>query len=355
MSAERSVVAISKRPDRTASVYPIASPLRARNLDFIKKQTWTMCGGSGTYQPMKLGIQLPQISAGAPDQMGNGGGEEIARGAIRAEQTGYHSLWVSDHLLVPETGGTLPAIEIMDPIPTLAYAAALTRTIRLATSVLVVPYRNPIHLAKELATLDRLCNGRLVVGAASGWLEAEFHALGVSYEKRGLITDEAIRLWRELWSNPTPNFRGEFTNLSGMHFGPRPAAGKIPIIIGGLSKRACRRAVELGDGWHGSRMKPEEVATRIGWIKEIAARQGRSLDGFSFSHRVYMGFAERWTETGGYVQGIMAPPRELADYLNKYDALGIEEILVTPIGLDRGLEKFLDRFDAEVKRHVNIR
>ena len=296
---------------------------------------------------MKLGIHLPQIGAGDA--------AEIARVAIRAEQTGYHSLWVSDHLLVPESGGALPPIEILDPIPTLAYAAALTKTIRLATSVLVVPYRNPIHLGKELATLDRLSNGRLIVGAASGWLEAEFNALGVSYAKRGLITDEAIRLWRELWSNPTPNFRGEFTQLSGMHFGPRPAAGNIPVVIGGISKRACRRAVELGDGWHGSRMKPEEVAKRIGWIKEIAARTGRSLEGFSLSHRVYVGFAEKWTETGGYVQGIMAPPRELADYLMKFEEVGIGEILVTPIGADRGLENFLDRFDSEVKRHVNIR
>ena len=294
---------------------------------------------------MKLGIHLPQ--------MGGGTAEDIARVAVRAEQAGYHSLWVSDHLLVPETGGNLPPIEIMDPIPTLAFAAALTKNIRLATSVLVVPYRNAIHLGKELATLDRLCNGRLVVGAASGWLEAEFVALGAPYHKRGAYTDESIRLWRELWSNPTPSFSGEFTKLSGMRFGPRPAAGKIPIIIGGISKRACRRAVELGDGWHGTRMKPDEVAQRLAWIKEIAARTGKSLEGFALSHRVYIGFADRWTETGGYVQGIMAPPRELANYLNRYDALGIGEVLVTPIGAD-STEKYLERFDSEVKPYVNI-
>jgi probable F420-dependent oxidoreductase len=295
---------------------------------------------------MKLGIHLPQ--------MGGGTAEDIARVAIRAEQNGYHTIWVSDHLLVPETGGTIPAIEIMDPIPTLAYVAALTKSIRLATSVLVVPYRNPIHLGKELATLALLSNGRLIVGAASGWLEAEFAALGAPYQKRGPFTDEAIRLWRQLWSNPTPSFSGEFTQLSGMHFGPRPKTGHIPIWIGGISKRACRRAVELGDGWHGTRMKPEEVAKRLGWIKEIAARTGKSLDGFAISHRVYIGFAERWTETGGYVQGIMAPPGELADYLSKFAEIGVGEILVTPIGADRGFEKFLDRFDAQVKPNVNI-
>ncbi len=288
--------------------------------------------------------------------MGGGTAEEIARVAIRAEQTGYQTIWVSDHLLVPETtSGTIPPIEIMDPIPTLAYAAALTKTIRLATSVLVVPYRNAIHLGKELATVDRLSNGRLIVGAASGWLEAEFAALGAPYQKRGAYTDEAIRLWRELWRNPTPNFGGEFTQLSGMRFGPRPAAGNIPVWIGGISKRACRRAVELGDGWHGTRMKPDEVAVRLGWIKEIAARTSKSLDGFAISHRVYIGFADKWTETGGYVQGILAPPRELADYLSRFETLGVGEIMVTPIGADRGLDKFLDRFDSEVKPHVNIR
>jgi probable F420-dependent oxidoreductase len=296
---------------------------------------------------MKIGIHLPQ--------MGGATAEEIARVAVRAEQTGYHTIWVSDHLLVPDAGGTIPPIEIMDPIPTLAYAAALTKTIRLATSVLVVPYRNPIHLGKELATLDRLSNGRLIVGAASGWLEAEFNALRAPYQKRGAYTDEAIRLWRELWSNPTPNFSGEFTQLSGMRFGPRPAAGNIPVWIGGISKRACRRAVELGDGWHGTRMKPEEVALRLGWIKEIAERSGKSLDGFAISHRVYIGFAERWTETGGYVQGIMAPPSELAAYLSRFETIGVGEIMVTPIGADRGLDQFLDRFDSAVKPYVNIR
>jgi probable F420-dependent oxidoreductase len=295
---------------------------------------------------MKLGIHLPQIGGTA---------EEIARVAVRAEQTGYHSIWVSDHLLVPETGGNLPPIEIMDPIPTLAYAAALTKTIRLATSVLVVPYRNAIHLGKELATLDRLSNGRVIAGAASGWLQAEFEALGAPYQKRGAYTDEAIRLWRELWSNPTPSFSGEFFKLEGMHFGPRPEAGNIPVWIGGISKRAVRRAVELGDGWHGTRMKPEQVAERIGWIKEIAARIGKSLEGFAISHRVYVGFADKWTETGGYVQGIMAPPRELADYLMRFEEIGVGEILITPIGADRGLDKFMDHFDAEVRPHLKLR
>jgi len=290
---------------------------------------------------MKIGLHLPQ--------MGGSSADDIARVARRAEATGYASLWVSDHILVPDAGGTLPAIEIMEPIATLAYVAAITKTIRLATSVIVVPYRNAIHLAKELATLDRLAPGRIVAGVASGWLEAEFRALNAPYEARGRYTDEAIGLMRACWAGATPEFSGEFFKLSGMRFGPRPAAGNIPVWVGGISRRAIRRAVELGDGWHGTRMKPEQVAERLGWIREIAQRKGRSLKGFALSHRVYAGFAERWTETGGYVEGILAPPAELADYLNKFAALGIEEILLTPLGADRSLDAFLDRFDSEVR------
>ena len=163
---------------------------------------------------------------------------KIADAARRAEQAGYESIWVSDHLLVPESGGRLPPIEILEPIATLAYVAAVTSRIKLATSVIVVPYRNAIHLAKELATLDRLSSGRVVAGVASGWLEAEFRALGVSFEKRGAYTDEAIKLMRAAWSSAIPEFHGEFFDLSGMRFGPRPAAGNIPIWVGGTSRRA---------------------------------------------------------------------------------------------------------------------
>lgn len=293
---------------------------------------------------MKLGLHLPQI--GSEPRI-----DEIGRIARRAEQIGYASLWVSDHILVPDRGGTIPPIQILEPVTTLAYVAAVTRTIRLATSVIVVPYRNAIHLAKELATLDRLCGGRLDVGVASGWLEDEFRALGASYERRGAYTDEAIRLMRALWANDAPEFKGEFFTVAGMRFGPRPAAGRIPLWIGGISRRALRRAVELGDGWHGTRMRPEQVAERLGWLRELAARRGRSLQGFALSHRLYAGFAERWTDTGGYVEGVLAPPQVLAEYFNRFAELGIEQPLITPLplGTDSSLDRFLDRFDREVR------
>ena len=292
---------------------------------------------------MKLGLHLPQVGLGAtPENLGH-----VAR---RAESEGYSSLWVSDHIVVPVAGSTLPSVEMLEPVTTLAYVAAVTKTIRLGTSVLVVPYRNPFHLAKELATLDRLCDGRLIAGLASGWLEREFRVLGADWARRGHYTDEAIRLMRVLWQNEIPEFKGEFFSISEMRFGPRPPSGTIPIWIGGLSKRAARRAIELGDGWHGSRMRPEQVAERLGWLREIARRTDRSLTNFALSHRVYIGFADRWTETGGYIEGILAPPEEMIDYLNRYAQLGVQELLIAPLAADsETLGRFLDRFDKEIR------
>jgi probable F420-dependent oxidoreductase len=289
---------------------------------------------------VKLGVHLPQFGADPAT---------ILRVARRAEDAGYASLWVSDHLLAPDSGGALPPIELLEPVTLLAWVAQATSTIRLGTSVLVVPYRNPIHLAKELATLESLAPGRVIAGLASGWLEPEFRALGAPFERRGEFTDEAIRLMRECWSNPSPSFSGRFFTLAGMRFGPRPPSGRIPIWIGGTSRRALRRAVELGDGWHGTRMRPDDFATRLDWLRDIAARAGRDLDGLAITHRVYVGFAERWTETGGYIDGILAPPSELAGYLNRFAALGVAELLITPIGPAGSLDDFLDRFDRDVR------
>jgi probable F420-dependent oxidoreductase len=284
---------------------------------------------------------LPQVGALPP--------HELARIARRAEEGGWDSLWVSDHLLVPASGAELPPVELDEPVTLLAWVAAATRSIRLGTSVLVLPYRNPVHLAKELATLERLCGGRLVVGVASGWLEAEFRALGASWERRGEYTDEAIDLMRALWASPEPSFRGRFFSLSGMRFGPRPESGRIPLWVGGTSRRAIRRAVERGDGWHGSRLSPQAVAERVGWLDEMTSAKGRSLDGFTVSTRVYAGLGERWTESGGYLQGVLAPPHELAGYLDRFAAAGVEELLLTPLPFGASLDSFLDRFEGEVR------
>ena len=290
---------------------------------------------------MDIGLHLPQFQSDPA---------LVARIARRAEEAGYASLWVSDHVLTPERHGTIQVGTLLEPVTTLAFVAGVTSRIRLATSVIVLPYRSPIVLAKELATLGRLCGGRLVLGVGGGWMVEEFRALNAPYERRGAFCDEAIRLMRTLWANETSSFHGEFFNFEGMRCAPTPAAGRIPIWVGGLSRRALRRAVELGDGWHGTRMRPAELAECVKGIREIAAARRRTLDGFVISHRVYIGFAERWTETGGYVRGILAPPAELAAHINEFAELGVAEVLVTPIGIERtGFDGFFDRFEREVR------
>jgi probable F420-dependent oxidoreductase len=289
---------------------------------------------------MRIGIHLPQFGK-SPD--------DIAKVAKHAEESGYASIWVSDHILMPARTGAVPATDLLEPLPTLGYVAAMTKKIKIGTSVIVVPYRNAVHLAKELATVDILCGGRLIAGLGTGWLEEEFRALNAPYERRGAYTDEAIRLMRAAWANQKLEFKGEFNNVGGLHFSPRPTNGNIPIWVGGLSRRAVRRAVELGDGWHGSRLPPNEFEERVRWIGEIAARLGRSLDNFEITHRAYIGFAPKWTETGGYVRGHLGPSEQLVDYLNQFAPLGAEELLIAPLNVEGAMEEFLDRFDREVR------
>src|SRR5206468_3385054 len=138
-----------------------------------------------------FGIHLPQYGRAA-------GADGITRAAKQAEELGFADVWVSDHLAVP-SGAPYPPPFLFEPLITLTWAAAATQRVRLGTSVIVLPYRHPLHLAKELASLDVLAGGRLLLGAAAGWLEAEFDALGVPFAERGARTDEAIDALRACW------------------------------------------------------------------------------------------------------------------------------------------------------------
>jgi probable F420-dependent oxidoreductase len=222
---------------------------------------------------MRFGIHLPQYGRAA-------GPEGITRAAAQAEDLGFSDVWVSDHLAIPATAPYPPAF-LYEPLITLTWAAAATHRIGLGTSVLVLPYRHPLHLAKELASLDRLSEGRLIVGAAAGWLEAEFDALGVPFAERGPRTDEAVDVLRACWEGDQPiDFAGEFTVLEQMRVVPTPGR-HIPIWIGGASAPARRRAVGRGDGWQGSFLAPEAAAAVTAKL-----RADRPEESFTLSMRV---------------------------------------------------------------------
>ena len=185
----------------------------------------------------------------------------LAELARAAERLGYAHLWVSDHVLLP-AGSHVPHDHQLDPFASLAWLAAHTREIRLGTSVLVLPYRGVAATAKTLSTIDWLSDGRLIVAVGAGWLRAEFEALGVPFERRGRLTDEAIAGLRELWAG-----EGELTSLPA-----RP----IPIVVGGSSRAALRRAARLGDGWHPLNLVGDALADGVAEYRSACAEAGRA-------------------------------------------------------------------------------
>jgi probable F420-dependent oxidoreductase len=202
---------------------------------------------------MQVGIHLPQIGRKAAP-------EAIRRAAVQAEELRFDDVWTSEHIIVPKGAAYPPSAIFYDPVLTLTWAAAYTKRVGLGTSVLVVPMRHPLPLAKELATLQNLSDGRLILGAGVGWLEAEFAALGVPFRERGRRMDEGIAMMRAVWSEDPVTFPARTIPavIEDMRSLPQPAK-PIPIWIGGSSEPALKRALRL-DGWHGSRVSPAEAA-----------------------------------------------------------------------------------------------
>jgi probable F420-dependent oxidoreductase len=210
---------------------------------------------------MQLGVHLPHIGRKA-------GPDSIRRAAEQAEALGYSDVWASEHIIVPKGAPYPPSPAFYDPVLTLTWAAAYTKRVRLGTSVLVLPMRHPLPLAKELGTLQCLSAGRLILGAGVGWLKEEYAALGVPFNERGARMDEGIAMMRAVWTEdpvtfPTKHIDAEITE---MRMQPKPAP--IPIWVGGISDAAIARAIRLGDGWHGTRLTPEQIGPVIKRLRE---------------------------------------------------------------------------------------
>ena len=201
---------------------------------------------------MQLGIHLPQAGSQATPEM-------IRRHAIRAEALGLSDVWVSEHIIVPRA--SFPRSPLFyDPVLTLTWVAAVTERVRLGTSVLVLPMRHPLPLAKELSTLHNFSGGRLILGVGVGWLEAEFAALGAPFHERGRRMDEGIAMMRAVWSQDPVTFKARYipSEIREMTMLPQPIS-PIPMWHGSRSEAAHRRTVRLGDGWHGSQLTPEQA------------------------------------------------------------------------------------------------
>ncbi len=205
----------------------------------------------------------------------------------RAEALGFDSVWGGEHVVLPDSiesrypytaDGKIPAesdTPIPDPLIWLAYVAAAAPTLQLGTCILIVPQRNPLVLAKELATLDHLTGGRVELGLGVGWLKEEFEALGVPWERRGARNDEYIEAMRALWAGPHAEFHGEFVDFPKVTCSPRPTNGNIPILVGGDSDAAVRRAVRLADGYFPGEGDFDRLSALLARVRQAAEDAGR--------------------------------------------------------------------------------
>jgi probable F420-dependent oxidoreductase len=265
---------------------------------------------------MQLGIHLPHAGEQATPAL-------IRRHAMRAEALGFDDVWVSEHIIVPRK--EFPRSPLFyDPVVTLSYVAAVTERVRLGTTVLVLPMRHPLPLAKELATLHNLSNGRLILGAGVGWLEPEFAALGVPFRERGRRMDEGIAMMRAVWTQDPVTFEAKYipAKITEMTMLPQPIS-HIPLWIGGSSDAALKRTARIADGWHGSRETPEEAAPIVQRLR--AERPGAD---FTISMRTH------WNGKD---------PGELRDRLAAYEAVGVQHVLVAPVNRE------VDDWDAVIE------
>ena len=215
------------------------------------------------------------------------GGEVLERVGPLAEELGYDSVWTGEHVVVPDPRVPPSPMEphdpILDPVVALAFLAARTSRIRLATGIIVLPQRNPLVLAKQLASLDAVSGGRVVFGMGVGYLEPEMTAIGVAMERRGARAVEYLAAMRALWEQEQPAFDGEFVRFSGVNAHPRPAQKPLPVVMAGHSPAAHRRAARHADGWYGFFMRPEETAEQLEGLRRSLADEGRDVSGFEIS------------------------------------------------------------------------
>jgi probable F420-dependent oxidoreductase len=249
---------------------------------------------------MKFGVRVPNSGPLASR-------ENILQVADQAEKLGFHAVWVHDHITWESvyhrahlSAGSAEALtesqkpNFYESLTTLSFLAGRLKKVKIGVAVIILPLRNPVVLAKQLANMDVLSEGRLFVGVAPGAPQIskpEFDAVGVPYEERGKITDEYISAMRTIWSEELPSFSGRYIKFDKIELFPKPTQKLPPILIGGgergISARALRRVVELGDGWIPAYLTSEEIADGVNQIKEAAAKKGRDPNNFFVSHEMF--------------------------------------------------------------------
>jgi probable F420-dependent oxidoreductase len=274
---------------------------------------------------MKIGIPLFRLRA-----------EQTAGVARRAEALGFESVWVPEHLVFPThirsrypyTADGVPPVTpdapLLDPLLLLMHVADATSTIRLGTNIYILPLRHPLVTARSVTTLDVLSNGRLTLGVGIGWLAEEFEAVGIEFETRAARTRECVRALRVLWTAAEPEFHGRWARFGPLRFEPKPVQKPHPpVVFGGESEAALRRAAALGDGWYGVGHTPESAAKQVQRLRALLVAAGRADDPFELT-----------VSPGGPLD---------PDLVRRYADAGVHRLVVLPWRRGREAEDALAR------------
>ena len=295
--------------------------------------------------------------------------EILGRISKMGEELGYDAMFSGDHILIPRSisspypyteGGEYPggsSGEAMEQLTLLSFLAGQTSRIRLVTSVIIVPYRNPLLAAKALATLDFLSGGRLVVGVGAGWMREEFEALDTPpFEERGAVTDEYIRAFKELWTSDDPHFEGKYVNFDNISFLPKPLQKPHPPIwVGGESRPALRRTAELADGWYplGSNptfpmATPQQLAAGLERLAVYAQRFGRDPSEIETIYRTHQ-FELANEAAGNDRLPLVGNAEQVASDIRSYQDMGVGSLVLDFMRQTENLDVILSRMERFAK------
>jgi probable F420-dependent oxidoreductase len=301
--------------------------------------------------------------------------EILIKLARKAEKLRYSSIFVTDHVVIPSSQSAPYPYSptgrftgdwkngYLEPLTLMSFLAGETSRVRLGTSVLVIPYRNPVVTAKMLATLDVLSGGRIILGAGVGWFKEEFEALHAQpFERRGAVTDEYLRLMRACWTREPVDWKGPVYGMGTVSAMPKPRqTGGIPIWVGGHTDAALRRAGELSDGWHPIGLRPpamllpEEFRDKVAIVRDWARKAGRDPKTITLSFRCPLEvLPQRAKPAGGERQLFRGTAAEVIGDLRTYQALGVTHFVFDPVAQDlRGWLAMMDRFADEVRPRIH--
>ena len=277
--------------------------------------------------------------------------EGIVETASKAEEQGFDAVVVNDHIIMNGSGRSTYWRNCYDPLVTLSYLAARTSRIRLGTSMLIMPYRNPIATAKMVATLDQMSGGRVIAGVGAGWAEAEYEALGVPFRERGARTTEYLELWKACWAPGETSFHGRFFSFDDMHVNPKPVQQPHPPIwIGGSSHASLRRAAVFAQVWQPSPTPLPSLIESQAYLAEACAKIGRQeVPSTRMSFRINFSHITGGTGQSGERPVGEGSPEQVADDMRRYrQEAGLEAFQVNFNGC-HSLQQLLDSMDLFVR------